>query len=396
MLNVILSLGLIIIIGLLSSRIFNKIKLPSVTAYIVCGILMGPYILNLISKNVLNASGLVSNIALSFIAFSLGQNFTLYRLRRIGKSVFAISIGEVLGAFIIVTLSVWLLLGKPFYVAIVIGAIAPATAPAAVVMITREYRAKGTFTDTLLGVVAIDDAWGIILFAFSLALAKTVAGTHGGVFATLFPDLLHGFMEVFGSLFLGFILGGIFSYFFRFLKTPAHLLIYVIGFILLTGGLSIEFNLSVLLSNMMLGATVANLSKTENRAFEILKGFDPPIYLLFFVLAGANLEIANLTELGLTGIIYVLTRLPGEMLGAFLGALVSKAEKRIKKYIGLGLAPQAGVAIGLALLAKAYLPKDAGEMILSTIIVTTVIYELIGPPLVRIALERAGEIGSSD
>ncbi len=380
------------IAGALGARFFKKLKLPSVTGYIISGILIGPYGLNLLSKDVINASDFISNIALTFIAFSLGQNFTLARLRRIGKSVLYISIGEVIGAFVIVTFVLWFVLKIPFPIAMVIGAIAPATAPAAVVMVTREYRARGIFTDTLLGVVAIDDAWGIILFAFSLAIAKTAMGEHAGVLSNILFDLLHALLEVLGGLVLGFIIGIIFSYFFKFL-TPARLIIYVIGLVLVTSGISMHFNFSLLLSNMMFGAVVANVLKTD-APFEILKRFDPPIYLLFFVIAGANLEIKNLTALGMLGLLYVISRLPGEMLGAFIGAVIANADKRIKKYIGLGLAPQAGVAIGLALLARTTLSENAGEMILSTIIVTTVIYELIGPPLVKLALEKAGEIGT--
>ena len=176
-----------------------------------------------------------------------------------------------------------------------------------------------------------------------------------------------------------------------FLDIPSHIMVYVIGFVLLTGGIAMELHLSILLANMVLGATVANLVPHSRKAFDSLKGFETPLYLLFFVLAGASLEIGNLKELGLVGIIYVLTRLPGEMLGAYIGSVIAKAPESVRKYMGLGLAPQAGVAIGLALIAKISLPQG-GDLVLSTIIVTTVIYELLGPPLVKIALHRAGEI----
>jgi Kef-type K+ transport system membrane component KefB len=395
MLNTILSLGTIFIIGLFGARIFSRINLPSVTAYIVFGIILGPYVLNFVSPDMLQSSTLISTIALSLVAFSLGQNFTISKLHNIGKSIFAISIGEVLGSFILVSLAVFLIARQSLSIALILGAIAPATAPAAVVMVTREYRARGRFTDTLLGVVAIDDAWSIMLFAFCIAIAKSLTGAHTGIFANIFSDILHGFWEVLGGLALGIIIGFIFSYFLKYINTLPHLLIYILGLIFINTGVSILLNVSLLLANMALGATVANKIKMSENIFDVLRGFDPPIYLLFFILAGANLEIPSVYSLSVLGILYVLTRLPGEMLGAFIGALIAKADKNIKRYLGLGLAPQAGVAIGLALLTKNYFPGPIGEKILSTIIVTTIIYELIGPFLVRIALEKAGEIDGS-
>ena len=390
MLNPILSLGLLVIAGFIFGRIFNKMGLPSVTGYIVSGIVMGPYGLNIIHKGILNGSDFVSSVALSFIAYTLGKSFTLKSLRKIGKAVFAISIGEVVVSFLVVTLALKFILHQPLYLSIVIGAIAPATAPAAVVMVVREYRAKGPLTDTLLGVVAIDDAWGIMLFAFSIALARALSMSKGIIFSSVFHQMGHAFIEVVGSLGIGFIIGYIFSKLFKFFKTPTHTLIGIIGVILLTGGICEELKLSILLSNMMLGTTIANTIKPSTRAFDILEGFDPPLYLLFFVLAGASLEVTNLKALGLIGLVYVFTRLPGEMLGAYIGARISKAPPNVRKYLGLGLAPQAGVAIGLAIISKIYLPE--GDLILSTIIVTTVIYELIGPPLVKLALRKAKEI----
>jgi Kef-type K+ transport system membrane component KefB len=392
MTNTLLSLGIALTVGLAGAYLLNRFKLPSVTAYILFGIILGPYLLNLISTDMLHTSTLIANITLSLIAFSLGQNFTLSKLRRIGKAVFAISIGEVLGSFILVSLAVYLLGGQSLAVAILFGAIAPATAPAAVVMVTREYRARGQFTDTLLGVVAIDDAWGIMLFAFCVAIAKSLLGAHVGVLANVFSDLAHGLWEVIGGLGLGIAIGLLFSYLLKYINTLSNLLIYTLGLILISSGLSVWLNVSLLLANMALGATVANRVKMSDNIFDVLRRFDPPVYLLFFLIAGANLEISSIYSLGILGLLYVATRLPGEMGGAYIGATLAKANVTIKKYLGLGLAPQAGVAIGLALYAKNYFPGNIGEMILSTIIVTTIIYELIGPVLVRLALVKAGEI----
>jgi Kef-type K+ transport system membrane component KefB len=392
--NTILSLGFIFLVGLFAAKLINKIHFPAITAYLLIGIVIGPFCLNFITKEILASSGLISNMVLAFIAFALGQNFTIERLRKIGKQIFAISIGEVLGAWILVTLCVWLLAKQPFYVALIFGAIAPATAPAAVVMVTREYRAKGNFTDTLLGVIAIDDAWGIILFALCLAFAKafaTVAPAGSNSLMVLLPFVLESGKEIIGSLVLGSFVAFVLSYLSRFLRTQAEVLTFTVGFILLTAGLSLLFGFSLLLACMALGAVVVNTNRANLQFFEALKNIDSPFYLLFFVMVGANLEINLLSSLGLLSIVYVFARLPGEMIGAFIGARASGAGKRIEKYLGLGLAPQAGVALGLALTAKVAFP-GAGDTILTTIIITTIIYELIGPICTKYALIKAGDI----
>ncbi|MFH1856210.1 MAG: cation:proton antiporter [Candidatus Omnitrophota bacterium] len=386
----IFSLGLILLSGFIFTKVFQKISVPTITAYILLGIVLGPFCLNAISGRVIASSGLISNVVLSFIAFSLGQNFSKSIFRRIGKVVMSISLGEVLGAWILVTLSLWLIARLPFHVALLFGAIAPATAPAAVLLITREYKAKGPFTDTLLGVVAIDDAWGIIIFAFSLAVARIflVVESHA---AGAFMHILAALFEIGGAFILGAALGFIFVKFSKYVNTQSELLIYLLGFILVNCGLAIFFGLSVLIANMTLSAVLINFHKTSYKFFEALRTIDAPFYLLFFVLAGANLEINLLGSLSMVGLVYVFTRLPGEMIGAYVGAKIAKTDAITRRYIGWGLAPQAGVALALALIAKEHVP-EVGNFIFSTIIVTTIFYELIGPFCTRYALIKAGEI----
>ena len=398
--NTAFSLGIILLAGLLSAKLIRKLKIPAITAYLLLGIAIGPTLFNLVSPDILQSSGLISNIVLSFIAFSLGQNFSMERFRKIGKSILYISIGEVIGAGVVVTLCIWLIAKQPFYIALIFGAIAPATAPAAIVMVTREYKAKGTFTDTLLGVVAIDDAWGIILFAFCLAIAKSMAGAHGLVTDTVFAGIMQAGREIVGALILGGVLALILSKVSKFITNSSDLLIYTLGFILLTAGLAIQFGLSVLLANMFLAAVLVNINKTSFKFFDALRSVDSPFYLLFFVLAGVNLVINDASFLGVIGVlglIYVFSRLPGEMIGASLGAHAAKAQDSVKKFIGLGLAPQAGVALGLALIAKSTFTNEingisVGSIIFSTIVLTTVFYELVGPICTKIALKKAGDI----
>jgi NhaP-type Na+/H+ or K+/H+ antiporter len=387
--NTILGLGFILLVGLFSARLINKIRFPAVTAYLLLGILIGPSILNLTSQELINSSGFISNIVLGLIAFGLGQSFTHQFFRNIGRPVLWISILEAVLPWVLVTLSFFFILKQPFYVALLFGAIASATAPAATVMVVREYKAKGRFTDILLGVVAIDDAWCLIIFALSLAIAKSVAFHTSNTF--IFKVIFHSLIEIIGALMLGGLIACLGSLFSKFIRTQTELLIYTLGFILLTTGLAIKLHLSVLLANMFLGTVLININKSNLEFFDVLKLIDSPLYLLFFVLAGANLEIGLLKGIGITGIIYIFFRTTGKTVGSVWGGYIVKVEDRIRRYLGLGLLPQAGVALGCALIAKSDFP-NAGNMIFTTIIATTVIYELIGPICTKYALQKAGEI----
>jgi len=387
--NTILGLGFILIAGLFSARLINKIKFPAVTAYLLLGILIGPSILNLTSQELINFSGFISNIVLGLIAFGLGQSFTREFFRNIGRSVLWISILEAVLPWVLVTLSFFFILKQPFYVALLFGAIASATAPAATVMVVREYKAKGRFTDILLGVVAIDDAWCLIIFALSLAISKAVAFHTSNTF--IFKVIFHSLIEIIGALMLGGLIACFATLFSKFIRTQTELLIYTLGFILLTTGLAILLHLSVLLANMFLGTVLININKSNLEFFDVLKLIDSPLYLLFFVLAGANLEIGLLKGIGITGIIYIFFRTTGKTVGSVWGGYIVKVEENIRRYLGLGLLPQAGVALGCALIAKNDFP-EVGGMIFTTIVATTVIYELFGPLCTKYALQKVGEI----
>ncbi len=387
--NTILGLGFILIAGLFSARLINKIKFPAVTAYLLLGILIGPSILNLTSQELINSSGFISNIVLGLIAFGLGQSFTREFFRNIGRPVLWISILEAVLPWVLVTLSFFFILKQPFYVALLFGAIASATAPAATVMVVREYKAKGRFTDILLGVVAIDDAWCLIIFALSLAISKALAFHTSNTF--VFKVIFHSLIEIIGALMLGGLIACFATLFSKFIRTQTELLIYTLGFILLTTGLAILLHLSVLLANMFLGTVLININKSNLEFFDVLKLIDSPLYLLFFVLAGANLEIGLLKGIGITGIIYIFFRTTGKTVGSVWGGYIVKVEENIRRYLGLGLLPQAGVALGCALIAKNDFP-EVGGMIFTTIVATTVIYELIGPLCTKYALQKAGDV----
>ncbi len=388
--NTILGLGFILFAGLLSAKMVKKINFPSVTAYLLLGIIIGPSLFNLMPEDILGSSGLISNIVLGIIAFGIGQNFSRYHLRRIGKAVLWISILEACGAWILVTAIFYFLLRQPFYLSMIFGSIASATAPAATVMVIREYRARGNFTDTLLGVVAIDDAWCLIIFAISLAVSQAIYAHQIAPFFML-KVLLDSLLSIAGAFVLGAFSAFILSVLYRFMRTPTEVLILTMGLVFMNIGIAVWLHLSVLLACMFLGTVLVNINRYSFKFFDSLKMIDSPLFLLFFVMAGANLEIKILGSIGVLGLFYLVFRVAGKMLGANLGGRIAGASASVRKYLGFALIPQAGVALGCALIAKNDFP-EVGNMIFTTIVATTVVYELLGPLMTKYALQKAEEI----
>ncbi len=385
--NLILGISLVLLFGVLSGKVAEKIKTPAITAYLVLGILIGPYVAGFVSLSVIKSSGTISNFALSLIAFSIGQNFSLQIFKQIGKQVLWISILAASGAWLFVVLGT-LMIGLPLYVALIFGAVATATAPAALIMVIRQYKAKGKFTDILMGVVAIDDAWGLIVFSVCLAFAKKI---HFHQVTSLMQVIGSAMFEIALSLFMGSIIGWMFCTFAYHIRSKRDLLIYTIGTIFFTAGLALHFHLSVLLSCMILSTVIVNIDKESFRFFEVLQEIDWPIYLIFFVLAGANLEIDVLKHVGLIGVVYLVARVMGKCIGTYFGAIFSHAGTDVKKYMGIAQMPQAGVALGMALISKSVFP-ELGSIIFTTIAATTIIYEIIGPFFVKVALFKTGQI----
>ena len=390
--NLVLDIGIILLAASLGTAVMEFIQLPRITFYIIIGIFIGPSFLNIISMRLIENSDLFTNIALSFIAFELGKRFSFERLKSIGKNVFCITFVQIIGTFLIVTLALYLLGGISFPIALIYGAIACATAPAATILVTREYKAEGPFTDTLLGTVALDDGMGIIMFALFFAIAQSIMG--GGITGsyTVLTGLIHAFREIFGAIFLGIILGWFLSHLPKIIKKNANTLIYTLGTIIFTTGLCLHFELSVLLANMSLGITVENLHTSKVKFFEVVEKIESPFYVLFFVLAGAHLKISMILNLSLIGFLYLIFRILGKLIGTYLGAKIIHAKEVIEKYLGLAMLPQAGVALGFALIVKSSLSGSAGERIFFVITATTVFFEIAGPILARVSLKKAGEI----
>jgi Kef-type K+ transport system membrane component KefB len=388
--NNILALAIILAAGYIGAKLLRKIHFPAVTGYMLVGIVIGPQLLNIVPDTIMHLSQYVSEFVLGVIAFSLGSNFTLKDIRRAGKAVFSISVLEAAGAWICVTVAtiVYFALRKlPFHPAFVLGAAAAATAPAATVMVIREYRARGVVTDMLLRTVAIDDAWCLLISALAITVASSM---HKGVFTIGIVAL--GTLEVLFSIIVGGLLGFALRFGSRFIQNIEQLMTVIIGFIMLIVGLAQALHLSSLLTAMAAGIVVANASKNSELYFEGLRNIDSVLFLSFFVLVGANLEITLIPSIGVLGVVYIVVRVIGKYLGVRLGARIGHADTRVGKYLAWGLVPQAGVALGVALTAKTLYPHYGG-IIFTTITATTVIYELIGPFCAKYGLQKAGEIG---
>lgn len=380
-------LALMLFAGLLFGRAVKLIKLPNVTGYLIAGLVLGPYVLNVFPLDLVTDLELISEMALAFIAFSIGAEFKLSYLKKVGIMPVIIAICEAMFAAILVT-GVLVAFGFDFEIALLLGAIASATAPAATIMVVKQYKAKGPVTQTLLSVVALDDAVALIAFGFSIAIVNSMQ--HPGQ-VSLIVSILTPFIEIIGSLLLGFLLGYLFTIPLRFFKKNSNRLIIICGFVFLGTALATLLNLSPLLLCMSMGAMLVNVSDSAESLFKLSDGVTPPIYLLFFVVSGAELNVSVLPQIGIIGLLYVISRVVGKVAGASLGAVFTKAPATVRKYIGYTLVPQAGVAIGLSLIASQALP-DYGQTIRAVVLCATLIYELVGPAITKTALVKAGEI----
>lgn len=385
--NTLLGLSLGMIVGLLMTRIMKKINLPNVTGYLIAGLLVGPYCLNIFSADDLDGMAILTNAALGFIAFSIGGEFKLSSLKQLGAKVFVITLFEAVGATVLVS-TVLILMGVNTSLALILGAIASATAPAATLMVVRQYKARGPVTSTLLPVVAIDDAVCLMLFSILSSVSKSIeAGNGFDVMQTLVKPVL----EIVGSLVIGFAVGFVLSIATKFFLSRANRISLAVTAVFLGVGLSELLGLSSLLLCMAIGAAMANFSKVSDAVMECTDRWTPPLFMLFFVISGAQFNFEVLKTVGLVGVMYLVLRSAGKYFGAMAGCAIVKTEKNVKKYLGITLLPQAGVAIGMAQLSLTVVPQY-GEQIRAVILCATLVYELVGPLLTKIALTKAGEI----
>ena len=424
--TIFLYIAILLLAALLSTRLMKVLKLPNVTGYIITGIIMGPFVFGVLFNN-FSYEGIkesvifqhvdkikwVSTVALGFIAFSIGTSFKATVLKTVGKRVLIITVLEALGASVFVILI--LLIAHfifpqyiPIQLVLVLAAIASATAPAATLMVIKQYRARGPLVNTLLPVVALDDAVALILFSILFQIASGLSS--GGEF-NLYNMLAKPLIEIGLSVSFGIVIGLFISLINKLFKSRNNKLVLCIFTVFASVGLYYlfrqpymggGFELSSLLMCMAAGAIYTNLAKDSDRTLDILDRFTSPIYMMFFVISGASLDLTIFTnKTGLIAVIialiYLISRVVGKYLGAFAGASITKSEPQVKKYLGLTLIPQAGVAIGLATNASALFSLHEntamlGSLIIAIILTSTLIYELIGPLISKYALNKAGEI----
>ena len=407
-----LSIAIAMTAGLFVSRLAKMFKLPAVTGYLVGGILVGPYLLGLlgieglgfVDHHAVSALGLISDVALGFIAFAIGNEFRLSQLKRTGKQATVIGIFQAVVATLFVDaalIGLHFVLGPdklPLPVAIILGAIASATAPAATLMVVRQYKAEGKLTDLLLPIVALDDAVGLVIFAISFGIAKAVAS--GGALDVI-SILVNPMLEIIMSLLLGAIMGVLFSLAEKYFKSNSKRLSLAVTAVILTVALSklkfeighVHIGFSSLLVCMMLGTVFCNMCDFSEEIMVKTEKWTAPLLMLFFVLSGAELELSVFTNLIIVviGVVYILFRSAGKILGSRWSAAWTKCDDNIKKYLGITLLPQAGVALGMASIARAEL-GELGVMVGNIVLFGVLIYELVGPLMTKIALTKAGDI----
>ncbi len=385
--NVLLSLAVMIFAGMACGRLGKQFKIPNVTGYLVAGLLIGPSVLGIIPENIVSSFDVINDVALGFIAFSIGNEFKISYFKRVGATPIVIAIFESLFAVLFVFAAL-MIAGCDTPFALIMGATAAATAPAATIMVINQYKARGPVTETLLSVVAIDDATALIFFSISVSIAQAILNPAGVSFAS---SILSPLREIGGSILVGMALGFILNIPLRWFKKQGNRLALVIGFVFAGIGIATLFDFSSLLLCMALGATFANLSPELDPVMRVVEGFTPPLYLLFFVCSGADLKLSVLSTVGLIGAIYIVVRVIGKLCGAAFGAAICKAERNITKYLGFALLPQAGVAIGLSLAATQAFP-EYGTQVRAIVLCGSLIYQLVGPSVTKSALIRAGEI----
>ena len=384
--SILLALAIILCAGFFVTRLTKLLHLPNVSGYIMAGILIGPHLLNLIPADIADGMDFVADIALAFIAFGVGKFFKREVIRATGMRVVIITVLESLLAGILVTAAMLFCFHINWELSLLLGAIATATAPASTLMTINQYHARGDFVNILLQVVALDDV--VCLLVFSIAAAIVDAAEEGALTAAalLLPLLYHV---------LAILIGIALSYVLSWMLTPRrssdNRLILVIAMLLGLSGICAIFDISPLLSCMVFGAVYIN--KTNDRElYRQLTSFTPPVMSVFFITSGMKLDVHALSAFGMIGVAYFLIRIVGKYAGSFLGCLVTHTDRKTRTYLGAALVPQAGVAIGLAYLGERILPERIGALLVTIILASSVLYELIGPACAKFALFRSGAI----
>lgn len=390
--NVLLKISIVLLVGTIGGRVAKYLKLPNVSGYLVAGLFLGPSFTKLISAQDSNSFSVISEFALAIIAFCIGSEFIIKDMKKVGKSIAIITLAEVIGAVFVVFFAMYYIFNQPFGFSIVIASMSAATAPAATLLVIQQYKAHGPLTKTILPVVALDDVFGIVVFGIAMSVAKLSQGKSD---LSLFEMISGPVIEIGGSVILGLILGLLLVAVVNKTKDSGDIQIVTLGAIGVAAGLSTFLGFSPLLTNILMGMTLVNLKKNSARVFKIVDRFVPSVYVLFFTLAGASLDLSILSTVGLMGIGYVIARAAGKYIGSYLGAKAVRSEKAVARYLGLALLPQGGISIGLSVIVRQQLPEYS--MGITTIIMFSIlIYEVSGPIFAKIAIDKAGEIDGLD
>ena len=386
--NTLFYLAVAMLAGLLMTRVTRLVKLPNVTAYLIAGVLIGPCVLKLVPEAELNNFSIITEAALGFIAFSIGDQFKLSSLKALGKSALIITALESLGA-VVVVMSITLLLGFDPIVCVMLGALSASTAPAATLLIVRQYKTSGPLTDMLLPVVAADDATGLIAYSICVNIALGMVN-HDSFSVT--NTILIPLVDIVLALLVGALIGFALALSNKYFRSHTNRMSLAIAAVFLGVGVAEHFDLSNLLLCMAMGAVYVNLRDDAERVLGCIDDWTYPLFMLFFVISGAELNLATLPKVGLIGIIYIFARFGGKFLGSWIGGTITHQPPVVKDNIGWALMPQAGVAIGMATMALAQLPLEYGQQIQTVILSATLVYEIVGPIASKNALKRAGEI----
>lgn len=404
-LHQLLVIGIVMLVSLYAGKWVKRIKLPSLIGYMLVGVIAGPYVLNGIDKTRVSNLDFIVDIGLGLVAFTIGAVLSIASFKKTGRGLASIIFGETIVAFIVITLSVYLF-SQSLPLAILLGAIGAASAPAGTVAIIQDYQAKGRLTNTLYAVVGFDDGISVIIYGFALVFAKSMLlQTNGHAEYSVMTQLWAPFQEIILSILVGLIAGFLFLALVKKLRKEVDVLVLSLALVMILVGLSQQWHLSLVLTNMVAGMVLVNAGREGviNRVRQATSMIMPLVFILFFALAGAHLDLTTLTVVGAGGVVYIISRSVGKVGGAWMGGILGGADPKIARSLGLAILSQAGLAIGLALIVQKEmveiavlynLPSAAeiGATVLTTITATTVIFEIIGPILTRRMLLKAGEI----
>jgi len=404
-LHVLVLVGVATILGFYAGGLARRVKLPSIIGYMFLGVLLGPSLLNLFPEAVSDGLAFITELALGFVAFSIGAELSFASLKRQGWGIVSIILSESFAAFLVV-LGLVYAVTRDLPMALIFGAMAPASAPAGTVAVIQEYKAKGNLTKALYAVVGFDDGLAIVIFGLAAACAKSLLVNEAtGAATSILPALWPPLKEIAASLAVGGVLAVVFGWLQSRITRSADTFILLFGFVVLATGLSIQWHLSLILTNMVIGCVLVNTRREAavHRVTAPLLEVMPLLFVLFFCLAGTHLKLAALPALGAVGVTYIIARSAGLIGGAWVGGRLGRVDDKVRKYVGLGILSQAGVAIGLSLIVRHEFGILAtsqgiehaariGESVLTTVTATCIFFEVIGPICTKIALKKAGEI----